>query len=270
MNLRFDFDFKRHLLSKEMAALVFISAMSILANLPQGYGGWLINRQLLLGALVAVVIVALFHYMQLLLLLTITMLAIGANLPQEMAAGLGISQTALLVVLGVLIAITLANRVFRLLPMPAAAEPQTDDLVSEAAEVLQHLNEHQQMLYAIGRGKIEIIRDLLQNGTVANFSLYGTTPLHMAAEKGYSSIVQLLIENGANLLAHNAKGQTPLDVALAIKKHVKTTHILYHATIPLLTSPEAATELGREVQTSQQADGAAPNLAYTPASPYRI
>ncbi len=272
MNLVSNFDFKQRFLSKDMAALGFIALMSILANLPEGYGGWLINRQLLLGALIAVVIVALFHYLQVLLLLTVSVLAIGANLPKEMAEGLGVSQTALLVVLGVLIVLTLVNRVFHLLPMPQAAE-QFEDFDAEAYEgSLEHLSVHQQLLYAIAHGRVGIIRDLLKNGIGVDFSLNGTTPLHMATEKGYSSIVTLLIENGANLLAQNAHGQTPLDVALTIKKFVKTTNILYDATIPLLTTPgaaEQAMQLAHDVPNGQQG-APVPNRDYIPASPYQI
>jgi hypothetical protein len=269
MNLNFDFDLKRHLLSKDMAALVFIAVMSILANLPEGYGGWLLNRQVMLGALIAVVVVALFHFMQLLLLLTITVLAVGANLPKEMAAGLGISQTALLVVLGALIGITLVNRIFRLLPMPGAAV-QSEDFDEETYEGgFEHLSVHQQMIYAIAHGRVGIIRKLLENGAGANFSLNGTTPLHLATEKGYSSIVTLLIQHGANLLAQDAKGQTPLDLALALKKFAKTTNILYDATIPLLTNPAAAQQLDHDFHGNQGPDGA-PIRAFTPASPYRI
>lgn len=266
MSLISKFDLKQRFLSKDMVALVFVAVMSLLANLPEGYGGWLLNRQVMLGALIAVVIVALFHFLQVLLLLTITVLAIGANLPHEMAAGLGISQTAVIVVLAALIGITLANRVFKLLPMPGA-DTEIEDFDENYEGAFDHLSAHQQMLYAITHGRVSMLRDLLDNGVGANFSINGTTPLHLATEKGYSGIVKMLIENGANLLAVNAKGMTPLDLALEIKKYVKTTTILYDATIPLLTSANAeqALQLSREMQNSES------HLqSFTPASPYRI
>ena len=41
----------------------------------------------------------------------------------------------------------------------------------------------------------------------------GSTPLHIAASRRFNSIVQYLVEQGANLEATNRKGQTPLAVA---------------------------------------------------------
>jgi hypothetical protein len=40
------------------------------------------------------------------------------------------------------------------------------------------------------------------------------TALHGAADRGADSIVQYLVDHGANLTAKDAAGQTPLDVAL--------------------------------------------------------
>ena len=92
------------------------------------------------------------------------------------------------------------------------------------------------MLFAIARGDMVTIRALLDMNTGVNFSLNGTTPLHLATEKGYSNIVQLLINHGADLLAKNAEGKMPLDIALTVKKFARTTEILYDATMPQITS----------------------------------
>ena len=43
------------------------------------------------------------------------------------------------------------------------------------------------------------------------------TPLHRAVHKGYTEIVELLIENGANVNADDESGETPLDYADAEK-----------------------------------------------------
>jgi ankyrin repeat protein len=67
-----------------------------------------------------------------------------------------------------------------------------------------------------------------------NFTLNGTTPLHLAAEKGYSDIVQLLIDHGANLSIENAERKTPLEVALDKKVFIRTTEILFNASKPYL------------------------------------
>ena len=46
----------------------------------------------------------------------------------------------------------------------------------------------------------------------------GDTALHVAASRGYSSVIQLLVERGARLDSKNARGQTPLQIALAASR----------------------------------------------------
>jgi hypothetical protein len=222
--------------TKEVFILIAVSLTSLLANLPESYGSVLFSRKFLLGTLVAIIIIAMFRYLQLLLLLIISILTIGANLPRELAENLNVSQTAAMAVLGLLVGLTLLNRVFRLMPTHAGEQLETPDEAEVDPATLDTVSACQHMLFSIARGDINTVRKLIENGTEAHFFANGTTPLHLATEKGYSSIVKLLIENGANLLAHNANGQTPLDLALTIKKHTKTTNILYDATIPLLTA----------------------------------
>ena len=226
--------------NKEIFILIAVALMSLLANLPDGYGIDVFNRKFLLGTVVAVAVIAMFRYLQMLLLLIISILAIGANLPNELATDLNVSPLTAMVVLGLLIALTLFNRMFRLMPTHKGAQfespDEDDDASREDLSELDAASARHRMLFSIARGDIGTVRQLLDTGIGANFSMNGTTPLHLATEKGYSNIVKLLIENGANLLAQNAEGHTPLDVALTIKKHTKTTNILYDATIPLLTS----------------------------------
>ena len=101
---------------KELIVLIAVALMSLLANLPEGYESGLINRKMLLASMVAVVVIAMFRYLQMLELMVISILAIGANLPQDLAEDIGVSQTVLLASLGCLIAITLLNRAFKVLP----------------------------------------------------------------------------------------------------------------------------------------------------------
>lgn len=226
---------KLQVTKKELVVLIAVSLMSFLANLPEGVASNLISRKMLLASLVAVVVIAMFRYLQVLLLTIISILAIGANLPRELAENLGVSQTAMIVSLALLVAITLLNRVLHVLPVSAEPleTPDEDDTLD-----LEPASARQRLLDAIAHGDIATVRKLLAMDTPANFTLNGTTPLHTATEKGYSSIVKLLIDHGADLLAQNAEGNTPLDVALALKKFAKTTEILYAATIPRLTSQE--------------------------------
>jgi hypothetical protein len=154
------------------------------------------------------------------LLILITILAIGANLPTELAAALSISKMALIVSLGALIAAALLNRAVRLLPMGSdAASSESPD-------------EHQSMLEAIAKGdQVSLHRMLVMNRDV-NFTENGTTPLHLAAEKGYPDIVRLLIKFGADFRKKNAQGKTALEIALSKKKFIQTTEILHSASKP--------------------------------------
>jgi len=203
--------------SSEILVLLAASVMSLLANLPEDILANVVDRKMLLSALTALVVVALVRYLQMFLLLTITILAIGANLPAELAEALGISQIALIVSLGVLIAIALLNRAVKLLPMGSEA-PSADNT-----------DERQALLEAIARGNQAAVHRLLVMNVNVNYFHEGTTPLHLAAEKGYPDIVRLLISFGADFRKKNTEGKTALEVALDKKKFVQTTEILHSA-----------------------------------------
>ncbi len=229
---------KQPFTNRELIALLAVSGLSFLANMPEQYGHAAIDRRLLLGALVGVVVVGLFRHLQVLLLVIISVLAIGANLPNEIAHDLGISQGALLAALGTLIALTLLNRKLDLLPLTADDRYETPD--TGDATLMGHMGHARQfMLTAIAKGDIATLRTLLAMKASVNFVYNGTTPLHLATEKGYSNIVKLLLDHGADFLAINAAGQTPLDVALAIKKFDRTIDILYDVTVAKLGQGEA-------------------------------
>jgi hypothetical protein len=220
--------------NKEVIVLLAVSLMSFLANLPEGLGAHFIDRKLLLAALIGVVTISLFRYLKVLLLVAISILTIGANLPAEMAQALGISQAALLAALGALVAVTLLNRVFNLLPTQSEAWEEEDAPSSGS-------NARQFLLKSISHGDIGTVQRLLEMNVAADFVLNGTTPLHVAAEKGYSNIVQLLLDYGADVLAKNADGDIPLDIALAKKKFVRTTEILFTATMPHISASDQMT-----------------------------
>lgn len=225
-------DIKLHLNFRDVAMLLLVSLMSFVANLPQSSLGDLIDRRLVLATLIGVVVVAMFRYLQVFLLLVIGILAIGANMPQEMAASLGISQTTLIVFLALLIVLTLINRVTRFLPTGVDAhepdysqDPDWESPVYSARHALLH---------AISRGDVVTVKGMLAMNIGVNFVQEGTTPLHLAAEKGYVEIVQVLIDHGANARVQDASGKTPLEIALDKKKFIHTTEILFNAHRPVL------------------------------------
>ncbi len=203
--------------SSEVLILLAASVMSFIANLPDSAVSNIVDRKALLVALTALIVVAMFRYLQVFLLLTISILAIGANIPAELASQVGISQFALLVSLGVLITITLLNRVLGLLPTEREETPT------------KSIDWQEVMLAAIAKGDLATLHRLLVNHVSVNFTVNGMTPLHLAAEKGYPELVRLLIGYGADFRIKNAEGKTALEVAQAKKKFVKTEDILFNA-----------------------------------------
>lgn len=65
-------------------------------------------------------------------------------------------------------------------------------------------------------GNEKVVDMLIQNGANINFvAKDGATPLHAAAENGYENITNTLIQNGANINARNKLGFTPIHLAAA-------------------------------------------------------
>src|SRR5512142_2918725 len=98
--------------SKEVWLLLSVSLMAFGANLPEGLLGNVIDRKLLLVALVVTVFISLFRYLKLMLFHTVSVLAIGANLPDQLASQLGISRPAMIVASGVLVAMALMYKAY--------------------------------------------------------------------------------------------------------------------------------------------------------------
>ncbi|CAK4305486.1 unnamed protein product [Aphanomyces euteiches] len=71
-------------------------------------------------------------------------------------------------------------------------------------------------LTAIDKGNIDIVILFLRAGASANVTDPddGSTPLHIAACRGYADIAALLIENGADKSAQNIDQDTPYRVAM--------------------------------------------------------
>jgi len=74
---------------------------------------------------------------------------------------------------------------------------------------------------AIIKGDVEEVKQYLTLGEDVNLRGLGNmTPLHRAAQNGGKEMVELLIENGADVNAMTDSGETPLDWAIN-KRHVK-------------------------------------------------
>jgi len=202
--------------TSEVVILLLVSLMSFAANLPSQLVDNILDKKLLLLVLTASVVIALFHYLRLMLFLAIVILAIGANLPQEFAVNMGINPKIMLVVLGFMVTLALLNHVFKL--MPTGGEEDSSEAIDTRYELLA----------AIFKGDQARVSELLAMDIDVNFYEEGVTPLHLAAEKGYPDIVRLLVESGADIDALNAAGQKPIEIALD-KRFVRSTDILFKA-----------------------------------------
>jgi len=70
------------------------------------------------------------------------------------------------------------------------------------------------LIYASENGHIEIVEVLLDNGADVNaYNNYGDTALINASEKGYEEVVDMLLDNGADVNAKNKDGETALMMA---------------------------------------------------------
>lgn len=69
--------------------------------------------------------------------------------------------------------------------------------------------------YTVYDGNVDMTRMLLDKGALVNVieNEFGRTPLSYAAEKGYISLVEMLIQQKADVNAKDFRGRTPLDNA---------------------------------------------------------
>ena len=177
--------------------------MSVTANLPQDLS--LLNgvdRKYLLVGLLVVVTIALVRYSRFVLVVAVFILAVGANLPVEIAHTLNIDSRILMGFLVAIIFLALANRIIKL---PTGLD-KPQGFISEHGSIA--------LFAAISRRRIQTVRSLISTGARVDVrSREGLTPLMMAASKGYDEIVLLLLIKGASPDAVDAGGRTALQIA---------------------------------------------------------
>jgi hypothetical protein len=163
-----------------------------------------IDRRYLLAGLVGIVGVALVRYLKFTLILVVAILAVGANMPAELAARFGVDTNILLLALVAMIVMSLSNR---LLKLPTGVEQKQGAKSVHGAAALFN---------AIVNGRLATVDALVQTGANVNVrTVNGTTPLMVAASKGFSDIVKTLLDAGADPNARKADGMTALTIAEA-------------------------------------------------------
>lgn len=127
-------------------------------------------------------------------------------------------------------------------PLQLAKKNKNDDaaqfLSTKATEVSIAANARQaeirkSLFDAIHKGDVAVVRNLLASGVAINLtSLYGSTPLHAAAESGNIAMVSMLLMHGADINAIDNRGETPLHrVTILGKIHLIKTLLANKANI---------------------------------------
>jgi hypothetical protein len=186
-------------MNKDYLLLAAVSFMSLGANLP-GLSG--VDRKILVVGLLLVVTITLVRYSKFALVLAVGILAIGANLPQEIAGVLNVEPQILLLTLAVIVLFSLANR---LLKLPSGLDQNQGGSSAEGSKAL---------FRAIANGRLQIARRIINVGANVNArSRQGYTALMIAASHGHDEIVSQLLDKGADLTAVDAEGRNSLQIA---------------------------------------------------------
>lgn len=184
------------------------------------------------------------------LLLLVVLMALAANLPEDVAAAYSIEKKYLLMALTGIIAVSilrylrftlvlmtvvlaiganlpaeLAGRfnvdssimLFTLLVMVViAAVNRFLKVIPDRPRPRLHNSVHgaRALIKAISTGNVQHVQRLIQSGVNVNVAtLSGKTPLMLAAFTGYADIVQLLINAGAEIHARDREGNTAMSIA---------------------------------------------------------
>uniref|UniRef100_A0A803QH44 Uncharacterized protein n=1 Tax=Cannabis sativa TaxID=3483 RepID=A0A803QH44_CANSA len=83
------------------------------------------------------------------------------------------------------------------------------------SEVVEVLERGEEVLMAARRGDTECLELLLKTGAIINYrDLYGLTALHVAAMKGHEDVLAMLVEFGGDLDSRDDEGHSPLHSAV--------------------------------------------------------
>lgn len=190
-------------MNKDYLLLGIVTVMSLAANLPDNIlslNG--LNRKLLVFGLLFVVCIALIRYSKFALVLAIAILALGANLPSELAGALNVDPRVMMMTLAAVVLFSLANRILRL---PTGLDNSQGFAYEEGSQAL---------LRAAIKGRASIVERLIRAGANVNArSPQGYTILMIAAARGNHEIANLLLDLGADLTMVDPQGRNALQHA---------------------------------------------------------
>ena len=204
---------------REVMLFGLIALTAAFANLPAETIEELgINHDYLVAALGSAVVIGLFLYLKFFFFLSIVLLILGANLPDQVAERFNISKIPLILALVAMVGISLINHLVKLLP--TGLEPKPKEKSPEGVRA---------MFYAIERNRVVYGQKVLSMNFDPNLHHdNGYTPLAFAAMKGNPQMVEVLLRNGADPALTTREGDTPVELALRMG-HNEVADILKRA-----------------------------------------
>lgn len=107
----------------------------------------------------------------------------------------------------------------------------------DGGELMSEFDPRVRLMYLANEGDLEGIKELLDSGTDVNYrDIDDRTALHVAACQGSGSVVEFLLQNGAEVDPQDRWGSTPLADAIHYKKHDAIKLLEKHGAKPL-TAP---------------------------------
>ena len=199
-------DFLTRMRIRELVLMGLITITAVLANLPQEYVEETlgVNLQTLVAVLAVAVIIGLFLYLKFFFFVAVVLLIAGANMPEQIADGLGVSKLPIILALVAMVGVALVNTMVKV--MPTGLEPRPREKSPEGIRAL---------FYAIERNNPAYAQKVL--GMHFDPNLHhdnGYTPLAYAAARGSLPLVELLLRNGADPTQRIRDGDTPVELAL--------------------------------------------------------
>ncbi|HLE67622.1 MAG TPA: hypothetical protein VI730_10775, partial [Burkholderiales bacterium] len=143
---------KDDLLSKmrirEILVFGLIALIAIVANVPREYieSTLSVDYQLLFGVLGTLVLIALFLYLKFFFFLAVVLLIAGANMPEQIAEGFGISKIPLVLALVAMVGVSLINYIVKL--VPTGLEPRPREKSPEGVRAMFYAVERNNLVYA--------------------------------------------------------------------------------------------------------------------------
>lgn len=192
-----------HYSRTEWLLLLLAFGFSIGANLsndPQGAS--LVAPMLLKLLLLLLLAFALIRYVTLSVVIAICILLVGSGTSRLLGGYFGITETAVLVIVGLIILLSLGRQLL----ITGNFDRSID---------IHNAGQHTQtLLRAVEQGNLAWTNRLLGMGADVNVrDEDGRTPLMCAAAKGYADMVQVLIQNGADPKLENNAGESAMSIA---------------------------------------------------------